>query len=193
MEPIFQVETAHDREAYRNLITVHYMFHEKTPIGALYIFGVMLGAAVWWMVSDGQTTTVRAIGAGLMTLALFWLATPHIDKFCAGQVCARMLERAIKGAKKGGSYGLPTRARFYEDSLDVSDQAGTVKAAYSEITDLVETEGYYLVFLRGTQCVLVPKGGFIQGEASDFRPFIEAVSGRTMREFQIPGGVGWPK
>ena len=35
MEPNFQVETAHDQDAYNNMVTAHYMLHEKNSIKSL--------------------------------------------------------------------------------------------------------------------------------------------------------------
>ena len=153
MEPNFQVETAHDQDAYNNMVTAHYM----------------LALCVWWIAAGGNYTSIRALGSGITTLAIVLLLVPYVDRFAARQVCHRLLDRVVKAAKKNKFYGIPTRYRFYDDKLDASDSAGSVETPYSQVTDLVETERYFLVFLKSGQCVLARKTDFTVGEAADFK------------------------
>ena len=78
------------------------------------------------------------------------------------------------------------RYRFYDDKLDASDSAGSVETPYSQVTDLVETERYFLVFLKSGQCVLARKTDFTVGEAADFKDFLTRACGRDMRFFEMP-------
>ena len=109
-----------------------------------------------------------------------------MDRFAARQVCHRLLDRVVKAAKKNKFYGIPTRYRFYDDKLDASDSAGSVETPYSQVTDLVETERYFLVFLKSGQCVLARKTDFTVGEAADFKDFLTRACGRDMRFFEMP-------
>ena len=56
MEPNFQVETAHDQDAYNNMVTAHYMLHEKNSIKSLYALAVVLALCVWWIAAGGNYT-----------------------------------------------------------------------------------------------------------------------------------------
>lgn len=107
--------------------------------------------------AGGNYTSIRALGSGITTLAIVLLLAPYVDRFAARQVCHRLLDRVVKAAKKNKFYGIPTRYRFYDDKLDASDSAGSVETPYSQVTDLVETERYFLVFLKSGQCVLAAK------------------------------------
>ena len=173
MEPNFQVETAHDQDAYNNMVTAHYMLHEKNSIKSLYALAVVLALCVWWIAAGGNYTSIRALGSGITTLAIVLLLVPYLD-------------RVVKAAKKNKFYGIPTRYRFYDDKLDASDSAGSVETPYSQVTDLVETERYFLVFLKSGQCVLARKTDFTVGEAADFKDFLTRACGRDMRFFEMP-------
>lgn len=187
MEAKFQVETVHDQEAYRNMVTVHYMLHQKNSVKILYVLGALLALCVWWSAGNGRFASLGGFGAGLMTLAVSFLAIPYIDRFAARRVCARLLDRVVKGAKKNKTFGIPTRYRFYEDRLDASDGVGTVETLYSQVTDLVETQGYYLVFLQSGQCILARKSDFTAGTAAELGPFLSAACGRPLRTYEMPG------
>ena len=68
MEPLFQVETAHDADAYRHMVTVHYMLHQKNPVWALYALAVVLALFIWWMAAAGNYTSLSALGTGVFCL-----------------------------------------------------------------------------------------------------------------------------
>lgn len=186
MEPIFQVETRHDSDAYSNMITVHYMRHQKNSIKSLYVLGIALAAAIWLITANGSFTSLRALGTGIFSLALILLAVPYVDRIAAQNVCRRMLRSAVKAAEKGDTYGLPTRYRFYEEHLDASDSAGCVETPYTKVTDLVETADYDLIFLESGQCILARKTDFTLGTAADLKPFLAQRCGREMDFFEMP-------
>lgn len=186
MEPIFQVETAHDTDAYNNMVTAHYMRHQKNSIKALYALGVVLGLCIWLMVSGGNLRDLRALGTGIFFLALILLLVPYLDRFAALQVCKRMLRSIEKAARKNKIYALPTRYRFYEDHLDASDNSGTVETPYTKVKDLVETEDYFLLFLESSQCILARKKDFTLGDADGFQAFIAGACGRELAFFPMP-------
>lgn len=186
MEPLFQVETAHDADAYGNMVTVHYMLHEKNPIWALYILAVVVAAAIWWLAAAGNYTSLSALGTGIFCLAFFLLGVPYVDRFAAQRVCRRMEKQVVKAARKNGAYGKPIRYRFFDDHLDSADSAGSTETPYDQITDLVETAGYLLVFLKSGQCVLARKKDFTLGDPAALFPLLEQRSGKTPRTFQMP-------
>ena len=63
---------------------------------------------------------------------------------------------------------------------------GTVETLYSQVTDLVETQGYSLVFLQSGQCILARKRDFTLGDPAGLFPFLAQRSGRAPRTFQMP-------
>lgn len=186
MEPLFQVETAHDAESYRHMVTAHYMLHQKNPIWALYALAVVLALFIWWMAAAGNYTSLSALGTGIFCLALFLLAVPYVDRSAALRVCRRMEKQVVKAARKNGAYGKPIRYRFFEDHLDSADSGGSTETAYDQITDLVETEGYLLVFLKSGQCILARKKDFTQGDPAALFPLLEQRSGKIPRTFRMP-------
>lgn len=186
MEPKFQIESAHDEDAYNNMVTVHYMLHKKNPVKYLYILGAVIALMVWFIVAGENYASIRAAGMGIATLAIIWLLVPYIDRFSAQQVCRRLKGTVTKAAKKNEFYGIPIRYRFYDDKMDASDNQGCVTTSYEQVSDLVETEGYFLVFQRDGRCILARKTDFTIGGAADFKPFIAAACGREMRFFEMP-------
>lgn len=186
MEPLFQVETAHDADAYRHMVTVHYMLHQKNPVWALYALAVVLALFIWWMAAAGNYTSLSALGTGVFCLALFLLGVPYVDRSAAKRVCRRMEKQVVKAAKKNGAYGKPIRYRFFDDHLDSADSTGSTETPYDQITDLVETDSYLLIFLKSGQCLLVRKTGFTLGDPAGLFPFLEAHSGKAPRTFQMP-------
>lgn len=186
MEPLFQVETAHDADAYANMITVHYMLHQKNPVWTLYVMAVVVAAALWWLVADGDYTSLAALGIGFSCLAFFLLGVPYLDRFSAQRVCRRMERRLVKAVRENGTYGKLIRYRFFEDHLDSADSVGGAESSYDQITDLVETEGYLLVFLKSGQCILAQKKDFTLGDPAALFPFLAQRSGKTPRIFQMP-------
>ena len=186
MEPRFQVETRHGEEAYRDMAAVHFMRHKKNPHSTmmLYVLGVVLAAVVWFAAAEGDYTSVSALGAGIFTLAAAWLLTPYIDRFSAQRVCQRLADTTIRAAKKAHTFGIPTRYRFYEDHMDAADGAGCIETPYSKVTDLVETQHYFLLFDNDGKCVLARKSDFTLGDPKDFSPFLSSVCGRAMEPFQ---------
>lgn len=185
MEPRFQVETAHDADAYNNMVTTHYMLHQKNSIKLLYVLGVVLALGIWWLASGGNPANLRALGTGIFFLAVILLLVPYLDRFAARQVCQRMLRGIVKAARKGKTMGLPTRYRFFDDHLDAADSAGSVETPYAKVTDLVETQGYFLVFLESGQCILARKKDFTKGAAEEFKPFISGACGREMTFYEM--------
>lgn len=186
MEPLFQVETAHDADAYGNMVTVHYMLHQKNPIWTLYLLAVVVAVAIWWLAAAGNYTSLSALGTGIFCLALFLLGVPYVDRSAAQRVCRRMEKQVVKAARKNGAYGKPIRYRFFDDHLDSADGAGSTETPYDQITDLVETDGYLLVFLKSGQCVLARKRDFTLGDPAGLFPFLAQRSGKTPRTFQMP-------
>ena len=92
------METAHDQDAYNNMVTAHYMLHEKNSIKPVCprrrTGPVRLGIAA------GGNYSIRALGSGITTLAIVLLLVPYVDRFAARQVCHRLLDRVVKAAKK---------------------------------------------------------------------------------------------
>lgn len=188
MEPIYQIETAHNEEAYHNMVTVHYMRHQKNSVKLLYGLAVVLALLVWYMTAGGDYGSIRALGAGIFALAVILLLVPYIDRFSAAQLCRRMKDTVVKAAKKNGIYGIPTRYRFYADRLDAADGAGCVETPYSRVTDLVETEGYFLLFIDNGQCILARKSDFTKGAADEFSAFLPQAVGKKMDFFEMTRG-----
>lgn len=186
MEPLFQIETAHDADAYANMVTVHYMLHQKNPVWALYVLAVVAAAAIWWLAAAGNYTSIGALGTGIFCLAFFLLGVPYVDRFAAQRVCRRMEKQVVKAARKNGAYGRPIRYRFFEDHLDAADAGGSTETSYTEITDLVETDGYLLVFLKSGQCILARKRDFTLGDPAALFPLLAQHSGKSPRAFQMP-------
>ena len=186
MEPLFQVETAHDADAYRHMVTAHYMLHQKNPTWALYALAVVLALFIWWIAAAGNYTSLSALGTGVFCLAFFLLAVPYVDRSAALRVCRRMEKQVVKAAQKNGAYGKPIRYRFFEDHLDSADSGGSTETSYDQITDLVETGGYLLVFLRSGQCILARKKDFTQGDPAGLFSFLAQRSGTSPRAFQMP-------
>ncbi|WP_297716428.1 YcxB family protein [Intestinimonas sp.] len=187
MEPIFQVETAHDTDAYAHMIAAHYILHQKNPIWVLYALAVVLALAIWWIAAAGNYASIRALGTGIFCLAVFLLAVPYVDRSAAKRVCRRMEKQVVKAARKNGAYGKPIRYRFFDDHLDAADSAGSSDTPYDQIVDLVETDGYLLVFLKSGQCILARKKDFTLGDPAALFPFLAQRSGKTPRTFQMPG------
>ena len=186
MEPLFQVETTHDADAYRHMVTVHYMLHQKNPVWALYALAVVLALFIWWLSAAGNYTSLSALGTGVFCLAFFLMAVPYVDRSAARRVCRRMEKQVVKAARKNGAYGKPIRYRFFEDHLDAADSGGSSETPYDQITDLVEAGGYLLVFLKSGQCILARKKDFTLGGPAGLFPFLEARSGKAPRTFQMP-------
>ena len=70
--------------------------------------------------------------------------------------------------------------------LDAADSAGSSETLYGQITDLVEADGYLLVFLKSGQCILARKKDFTLGDPAGLFPFLAQRSGRAPRTFQMP-------
>lgn len=185
MEPLFQVETAHDADAYRHMVTVHYMLHQKSPVWTLYALAVVLALFIWWMAAAGNYASLSALGTGVFCLAFFLLGVPYVDRSAAKRVCRRMEKQVVKAAKKNDAYAKPIRYRFFEDHLDAADSAGSSETPYGQITDLVETEDYLLIFLQSGQCILARKRDFTLGDPAGLFPLLSQRSGKTPRTFRM--------
>lgn len=188
MEPNFQVETRHNEDAYKSMITVHYMRHKKNKYSdkLLYLVGALLAAVVWYMTAGHNYRSIRALGAGLMTLAIFWLLVPYLDRVSAQNVCRRLANTTIKSAQKNKIFGIPTRYRFYADRLDAADGEGSVETLYADITDMVETEDYFILFGKDGRCILARKSDFTVGTPEAFSAFIATACGRKLDFFEMP-------
>lgn len=185
MEPLFQVETAHDANAYRHMVTVHYMLHQKNPVWALYALAVVLALFIWWMAAAGNYTSLSALGTGVFCLAFFLLGVPYVDRSAAKRVCRRMEKQVVKAAKKNDAYAKPIRYRFFDDHLDAADSTGSSQTPYTQTTDLVETEDYLLIFLQSGQCILARKKDFTLGDPAGLFPLLSQRSGKTPRTFRM--------
>lgn len=188
MEPKFQVETAHNEDAYKNMLTVHYMRHKKNrhSLPMLYAVCVFLGVVVWYFSAGGNYASIRALGSGIFIAALACILAPALDRFSAARVCQRLSQTTIKAARKNKVFGLPTRYRFYGDRLDAADNAGSVETPYSQINDLVETKDYFLLFAVDGKCILARKSDFTLGTPEEFSAFIGPACGRKLDFFEMP-------
>lgn len=186
VDPNFQVETRLDSDAYLNIVTVHYMLHQKSSIRALYVLGVGLAVCIWFLAARGNYAGLSALGAGLFSLAVILLLVPYWDRFAARRVCRRMHRGAVRAAEKSRIYLLPVRYRFYDGHMDISDRTGRVELPYQKVTDLVETAGYFLVFYSGnTMCIPARKRDFTTGDCREFGPFLEARCNRKPVFFDL--------
>jgi len=186
MEPRFQVETRHNEAAYRAMATVHFLRHTKNKHSLAMLYGLVavLGVLMWFLTADGNYGSLRALGSGLLVLGVGALVAPYLDRFSAGNVCKRLSDNLIKGAKKGKTFGIPTRYRFYEDRLEASDGAGTIVTPYDKVTDSVETEAFFLFFDKDGRCTLFSKEHFTIGDADGLRDFL-GEKGRKPELFLI--------
>lgn len=181
MEPRFELATKHDKESYRNMVTVDYILHQKAPIALFYAIAAALAAFIWWggLQSGHQPTPLVMVISAVLTFGICLMCVPYLDRFAVKRVSARILKSTLKTAK---DLNMPVGVAFGEESFTVTTPNNQEERPYSAVTHLAETRGYFLLLEGKEYCYTLEKSGFTRGTAQDFKAFVAQKCGKAFRE-----------
>lgn len=67
---------------------------------------------------------------------------------------------------------------FDEEGFEVNNSIGASQAQYAGLMKMVETNGYFLLYMGKTAAHILPKVAFVEGKPEDFVAFLEEKTGK---------------
>lgn len=168
MKLLYVVNTRHDEEAYKAYARVHMDGRVTTAsrIFSLVSALVILTGGVLAVIRQGfRLLYVATIIVGLLVL------------FGRPLGLWRMRNRLIQNARNMQN---TFDYRFGENTFEVSFPGENQTVPYDRIRKIVETAGYYFVYVDERMAHILPKKDFSQGSAAAFGAFLSEKSGVTV-------------
>lgn len=168
MKLLYVVNTRHDEEAYKAYVKVHMDGRVTTAsrIFSLISALVIMAGGVLAIVNQGfKVLYVATVIVGLLVL------------FGRPLGLWRMRNRLLKNAQNLQN---TFDYRFGENTFEVSFPGETQTIPYGKIQKIVETAGYYFVYVDERMAHILPKKDFAQGNAAAFGAFLSEKSGVTV-------------
>ncbi len=131
----------------------------------LFTAYVLYIADVWRMFAPGQKAVFAVV---VVITAVLLLFMPRITAW-------RMSRRL--NPKMGEE-----EFRFCEDILRVSSNLQSGEIKYDTYLHLVETRGYFVLYIQNRLAHVIPKSAFVQGDPADFAAFIQEKTGLKLEK-----------
>lgn len=171
VEYAYCVETDQTDRTFETLAAAEYRLYRSVHGGgiALAAAAAAFACSLLWSGVDSLAATwmLRALFAAfaaVLTIPLRWLREMHIRDGLAQTYAAQPL------CTDGAEYA------FFDTHFLVWSACGTRIVYYDAITDLVETDEFFLIFLEGTASYALCKWDFTHGDPQTFCSFLAAAS-----------------
>lgn len=160
MEPKFRVEYKMTLNAYRALNSYH---SRKSSIFLIVCAAILLVESIllWWF-GDADA----------------WLSMLSGLAFLLGVFQGRLLARiAWLGRNKAVDI---SEYRFCDEGFTEIDEIQESRIKYTALIKLVETNGYFLLYVQKRAAHILPKARFTAGNPEDFAAFLEEKTGKKV-------------
>ena len=160
MEPKFRVEYKVTLNAYRALNSYH---SRKSSIFMIVCAVIILVESIllWW-IGDADV----------------WLSMLSCLAFLLGVFQTRLLAW-ISWLGRNKAVNI-SEYRFDDEGFTEIDEIQESRIKYIALTKLVETNGYFLLYVQKRAAHILPKARFIAGNAEDFAAFLEEKTGKKV-------------
>ncbi|MGN0801626.1 MAG: YcxB family protein [Candidatus Faecivicinus sp.] len=164
MEAKFEVHFSVTKEACRALNEAQLSgkgFKYVVPACGVLI---LLGSAVLWYAQREDAWLFTVLGLFFLLIGLFW------GRFC-GWMTWRRMNRAVG----------ETVCVFGDETFAIRNRLESGESKYPVLIKLVETDGYFLLYVQKGVAYIVPKNAFTVGDPAQFAAFIEEKTGLKFR------------
>ena len=159
VEPKFRVKCEDSRDRYRAYASNRY---KGITIFLVVCSVVILAcAAVLWLFQDSDAWISALLGLVLLLLGLFQTRLTAWSFWSTRNLAAGRNQYC-----------------FDEDGFSVENQIETSRIRYSGPMKMVETKGYFLLYMEDQRAFVLPKMGFVEGNVQDFAAFLEEKTGK---------------
>ena len=161
MEPKFRVECEANLDAYRALNR----YHSRKGSLFLIVCAVIIlvcSIVLWWF---GSSDAWLFMLSGLAFLLLGVIQTRLLAWF------------SWRGRNKSVEI---IEYSFDDEGFTVENKVETGRIKYTALTKLVETNGYFLLYVQKRAAHILPKACFVAGNAEDFAAFLEEKTGKKV-------------
>lgn len=169
MERRFLIRSELDRQCCRALVQSQ-LREKKLKVKAMCITCsviILLCSAMLWMMGDSDALGFTLAGIFFMVFALGW------EKFLSW-----LTYRSING-----DVG-ETEHTFEESGIQFANNLGNSEVKYAALVKLVETDGYFMLYVQKNMAYVLPKKAFEEGDPSAFAAFLEEKTGKKCRRIR---------
>lgn len=164
MEAKFEVHCTVTKEACRALNEAQLSGKGfKYALPACGAVALLCSAGLWYL-EAGDAWFFAAFGLLFLLIGLF------LGRI-SGWVTWHRMNRAV----------VETVYVFGDEAFTVSNRLENVESKYPVLIKLVETDGYFLLYVQKAAAYIVPKNAFTAGDPAQFAAFIEEKTGLKFR------------
>ena len=181
----FRVNAVQDYPAFQVMIRVWIPLYHPTKGWWFYLGGGVIAVILWLMLNFNGLSVPLAyalrVAILLMCLGIARPARRGLER----RLCRTMGRRTYENARNRDKQ---VEYTFEPNRVLVRDEFGNSEFSYSAITQPVETEDYFLLFMGENVCHILTKSGFQTGKPERFAPFLAKKCGKPVRKFVVTGG-----
>lgn len=167
MEAKFEVHCTVTKEACRALNEAQLSgkgFKYVVPVCGVII---LLSSAVLWYAQREDAWLFTVLGLFFLLIGLFW-----------GRILGWMTWRRTNHAVGETVYA------FGDEAFTVSNKLASGVSKYPALIKLVETDGYFLLYVQKGVAYILPRNAFTVGDPAQFAAFIEERTGLQFRRMR---------
>ena len=164
MDANFEVHCTVTKEACRALNEAQLSgkgFKYVVPVCGVII---LLSSAVLWYAQREEAWLFTVFGLFFLLIGLFW-----------GRILGWMTWRRMNHAVG------ETVCVFGDETFAIRNKLESGESKYPALIKLVETDGYFLLYVQKGAAYIVPKSAFTVGDPAQFAAFIEEKTGLKFR------------
>lgn len=161
METKFRVEYKVTLDAYRALNRYH---SRKGSIFTMICAVIILVCSInlWWF-GDAEAWLFMLSGVAILLLGVFLTRLLSWFSWRGRNKSVEIIEYS-----------------FDDEGFTVENEVETGRIKYAILTKLVETNGYFLLYVQKQVAHILPKARFTAGNAEDFAAFLEEKTGKKV-------------
>ena len=169
METKFKVVMKRDDEAMKEFLSFRYRAQGQANRAKLYIFAVGMLAIGYFAAKGGNVTMGNIIAVVGILMVLSGMVLPKV-------ALARLkkMDESYQ-AKKEFTYVFARGSMYVYENDELSQNVGS----YKQVSCFYEDEKNFYVGINNDDLYLLPRKGFVEGDAKDFVEFIQDVSGES--------------
>ena len=160
MELMYQVITQPGEDAYRTYAKVHIKSHSgRKPLMSVLVGVALIATAlVPWMRMGFSPLHLITLAMGVLCLVGDPLSKMRLEKKLLQNMPAEVPKQEY---------------RFDAEGFQLRYQGEKKLHKYSDVVQVMETQGFYFLYLSRNMAYILPKADFAQGQAQAFAAFLQ--------------------
>lgn len=184
MKEEFHIVTVQDYPAFQVMIRVWMPLYHPTKGWWFYAGAGVVTVILWLMLNFDSLSLPLAWALRAAILAICLAVARPARRGLERRLCRTLGRRTYESARNRDA---KVEYICSKERILVRDQFGQSEVKYSSITEAVQTENYFFLFMGERVCHILNKAGFQVGKPERFAQFLAKACGRPVRTFTVTG------